>query len=378
MRAFNGLMAGTAQGSSVRGIAASVAGHRQVETATWRISRQLEVIPPRPFIPNLDPLYLFCCAVTWHKEAEPSSGWELVQGLRSWDGEARAVSASLLAKTKDARLRARDLQRFRARFQRFQQGEYIEVRGYDSEEVQKVRTPTTPYGMEIVENCLGCKLRKDKWFCGLSGDALKNFSGATHPTVYPGAALLFVEGQSPRGAFVVCSGKVKLSTTSRDGKVLILKVAGPGEVLGLSAVLTGECYEITAETIGPCQVNFVDRDTLIRLMERHGELAARSALALSREFQSVYRDIHELVLARSSAGKLARLILSWSSAKERQTDGEHRIRSSMTHEEMAQMIGASRETVTRLLTVLKRKEFIRLEGSTLVIRNRTALEAMAA
>jgi CRP/FNR family cyclic AMP-dependent transcriptional regulator len=93
----------------------------------------------------------------------------------------------------------------------------------------------------------------------------------------------------------------------------------------------------------------------------------------------VYRDIHELVLARSSAGKLARLLLSWTTARERETGvSEVRVRAGMTHEEMAQMIGASRETVTRLLSDLKKKEFIRLEGSTLVIRNRTALEALAA
>jgi CRP/FNR family transcriptional regulator, cyclic AMP receptor protein len=89
----------------------------------------------------------------------------------------------------------------------------------------------------------------------------------------------------------------------------------------------------------------------------------------------MYRDFHEMVLTRSSAGKLARLILSWSLGRE---NGAERIRASMTHEEMAQMIGASRETVTRLLSELKKKELIRLEGSTLVIRNRTALEALAA
>jgi CRP/FNR family transcriptional regulator len=155
-------------------------------------------------------------------------------------------------------------------------------------------------------------------------------------------------------------------------------MAQPGEVLGLSAVITGESYEFSAETSGPCQVNFVERQALLRLMERHGELGLNSAQTLSREFQSVFRDIHELVLARSSAGKLARLILSWTPIKECLNAAEPKIRSCMTHEEMAQMIGASRETVTRLLNELKKKELIRLEGSTLVIRNRTALEAMAA
>lgn len=237
----------------------------------------------------------------------------------------------------------------------------------------------TPYGLEIIESCLTCKLRKTKWFCSLSPEVLKSFSGASHLSTYPGGAVLFVEGQMPRGALVLCSGKVKLSTTSREGKVLILKMAEPGEVLGLSAVISGTCYEVTAETAGPCQVNFIDREALMKLAEKHGELGLHSAQALSKEFQSAYRDIHDLVLARSSAGKLARLLLSWTTGREKENGAsEIRIRSSLTHEEMAQMIGSSRETVTRLLSDLKKKEFIRLEGSTLVIRNRMALEALAA
>jgi len=178
---------------------------------------------------------------------------------------------------------------------------------------------------------------------------------------------------------VLCSGKAKLFTTSREGKVLILKIAEAGEVLGLSAVISGEPFELTAETAGPCQVNFVERDALLRLIEVNGEMGLHATRVLSKEFQSAYRDIHDLVLARSSAGKLAKLLLSWLPRREKAEDeAEVRIRSSLTHEEMAQMIGSSRETVTRLLSDLKKKELIRLEGSTLVISNRTALEALAA
>ena len=74
---------------------------------------------------------------------------------------------------------------------------------------------------------------------------------------------------------------------------------------------------------------------------------------------------------------MARLLLSWTGGRET-GNSEIRIRASLTHEEMAQMIGASRETVTRVLSDLKKKEWIRLDGSTLVIRNRTALETLAA
>jgi CRP/FNR family transcriptional regulator len=101
-----------------------------------------------------------------------------------------------------------------------------------------------------------------------------------------------------------------------------------------------------------------------------------AALWLSHEFQSAYRDIHDLVLARSSSGKLARLLLSCAPVAVKHADELH-LRAAMTHEEMAQRIGSSRETVTRLLSELKKKRLIRLEGATLVIRDRGGLEALA-
>jgi CRP/FNR family transcriptional regulator len=192
----------------------------------------------------------------------------------------------------------------------------------------------------------------------------------------PGGVVLFVEGQTPRGIFIVCSGSVKLTTTSKDGKVLILKQAEAGEVLGLSAVISGTNYEMTVETAMPCQLNFIGRQDFMTLMQRESEVGMHAALWLSREFQGAYRDIHDLVLARSSSGKLARLLLSRAPVAVQHT-GELHLRSGMTHEEMAQRIGSSRETVTRLLSELKKKRLIRLEGATLVIRDRTGLEALA-
>jgi CRP/FNR family transcriptional regulator len=141
-------------------------------------------------------------------------------------------------------------------------------------------------------------------------------------------------------------------------------------------MICGDAYQVTAETVGPCLVNFVEREGLLQLMERSGELGLRSALAVSRDFQAACRDIHDLILARSSSGKLARLLLSWVNRDTASTQ-DLRIHAPVTHEEMAQRIGASRETVTRLLSDLRKKDLIKLEGTTLIIKNRTALEAMA-
>jgi len=242
-----------------------------------------------------------------------------------------------------------------------------------------------PYGLEIIEDCSECSQTSSPGFCcGLTPSSLGALNEISHKSILPAGAILFVEGQSPRGMFILCSGKVNLSTTSREGKILILKTADSGEALGLSASISGAGYESTAETATPCLLNFVDRKEYLELMQTHSEIGMHTAQSLSRDYQSAYRDIHDLVLTRSSAGKLARLLLSNSltnSSSSHSPDGmettESRIHSVMTHEEMAQRIGASRETVTRLLSDLKKKQLIRLDGPTLVIRDRSALQALA-
>jgi CRP/FNR family transcriptional regulator len=231
----------------------------------------------------------------------------------------------------------------------------------------------TPYDLEIIENCTECTNTHAGFFCGFSDRVLRALDQASQKSTLPAGAILFVEGQAPRGVFIICSGKVNLSTSSHEGKTLILKTAMPGEALGLSAAISGMVYETTAETATPCQVNFVDRTQFLELMEAHGETGLHAAQSLSRDYHAAYRDIHDLVLTRSSSGKLARLLLSISD----QDGDEETSFSLMTHEEIGQRIGASRETVTRLLTKLRKKRLIRLDGPNLVIRDRSGLEALA-
>ena len=128
----------------------------------------------------------------------------------------------------------------------------------------------SPYGLQLVENCLICKLRSDNFFCALPSSALEAFEKIKFPTAYPRGAVLFVEGQPPRGIYMLCKGRVKLSVNSAEGKTLILKIAEPGEVLGLHACVSGINYELTAETIQPCQVNFVKREDFLKFLQEHG------------------------------------------------------------------------------------------------------------
>jgi CRP/FNR family transcriptional regulator, cyclic AMP receptor protein len=292
--------------------------------------------------------------------------------MRSQDRCARALAAKLFAKTENGRLLVRDLRRTHSGLR-----DLAPTDGqFRFKNQHRVEAPmNTPYGLQVIEDCNTCNLKRKPWYCALSEDVARILSDCSHRTTYPGGAILFVEGQTARGALILCAGKVKLITTFKEGKVLIFKVVEPGEVIGLSSMISGDVYQMTVETVGPCLVNFVEREALMRLMERNGELGLRSALAVSLDFQAVCRDVHDLILARSSSEKLARLLLSWTS-QDVPASQAVRIHAPATHEEMAQRIGASRETVTRLLSSLKKRDLIKLEGSTLVIKNRAALEAM--
>jgi len=230
-----------------------------------------------------------------------------------------------------------------------------------------------PYGLTILDNCVTCPIREEHLFCNLSLPAVQKLNEIKSTAVYPKSAMLFIEGQQPRGVFVLCTGKAKLSTSSREGKTIIIKISEPGDVLGLNATISNHPYEVTAEMIEPGQANFITRDALLHFLREHGEVALRVAEQLSQNYYTAYEEIRTLGLATSPAEKFAKLLLSWDSG---QTNGSKQIKLTLTHEEIAEMIGTTRETVSRLFSDFKKKQLLQLKGSNLVIRNKPALEKL--
>lgn len=231
----------------------------------------------------------------------------------------------------------------------------------------------TPYGLEIIENCLSCPHREERLFCNLPDPAIKALAAITASAAYPKGATLFVEGQPSRGVFILCSGRVKLSTSSADGKTLILRISEPGEVLGLPATVTGTCYELTADVIEPAQANFIPRNEFLGFLKDHGEAALRVAQQLGETYHAAISEMRTIGLSHSAGEKLARFLLEWS-AHYPEEKGQVRIKLTLTHEEIAQMIGSSRETVTRLLADFRKRQLLQVMGSTLIIKNKSALE----
>ena len=215
----------------------------------------------------------------------------------------------------------------------------------------------------------------DKAFCDLPPVVAAALEQDSLTTSYPTGAVLFAEGQAPRGIFIVRRGRVKLSVCGSDGRTLILRIVEPGCPLGVAAVVSGRQYEATAETQEPSEISFMRQTDLLRQMRQHGELALWVTQHISADYAMTCREIRDLILSDSASEKLARLLMAWLDQNTK-AKNPSQMKLALTHEEIGQMIGSSRETVSRLFAGFKKQRIIQQTGSTLVIPNRVALESL--
>src|SRR5215472_11401518 len=229
------------------------------------------------------------------------------------------------------------------------------------------------YDFHIVENCLTCPFREERLFCNLSSDAMKALQDIKATAVYPKGALLCLEGQPPRGVFVLCTGRAKVSTTSSEGKTIILRIAEPGEVLGLTSVMEGTPYEATIETLEPTQANFISQSDFGRFISQHAEVGMKVAHQLTHNCKCAYDEIRALGLSNSVPQKIAKLLLKWAEhplPSPSRKPHEIAIRVTLTQEEIAQFAGTSRETISRVLADFRKKGWLRIRGATWFISNK--------
>lgn len=233
-----------------------------------------------------------------------------------------------------------------------------------------------PIGLEMVESCMSCKLRQDRFFCNLERKALEQLDHLKLTATFPPGTTIFAQGQAPRGVNIVCQGKVKLSMASPDGRMLTVKEASDGEVLGLSATITGREHELTAETITHCQLNFIRRDDFLRFLQANQEACFHAAQELSQLHNDTCSGLRLFGLTPNIGARLATLLLKLDAENPAKRRGH--VTWPYTHEEIAQQLGASRETVTRLLIDLRKRKILDLRGTIAVILDRDTLERLAA
>jgi CRP/FNR family transcriptional regulator len=212
---------------------------------------------------------------------------------------------------------------------------------------------------------------------GISPSTSEALRKASQPFNYPAGDILFAEGEAAKGLWIVRQGKVKLVASSSDGKALILRIASAGAVLGLSSVVLDKPQEITAEVVQTCTVSFIKRQDLLRLMSERGDLALQLAKELSFEYNGLCQELSTIGLQRSASSRLAQLFISWCDGIV-PIDGEIQLECTLTHEVIAQLIGTSRETVTRLLHDFRVRRVATLKNEQLVIHDYRKLKGLSA
>lgn len=220
-----------------------------------------------------------------------------------------------------------------------------------------------------------CNYVPEKFFGMMPEKTQASFKDISVISFFPQGTLLFIEGQDPKGVFVLCSGRAKLSISSGNGKSF-MRVAEAGEILGLGATISGRTYEVSAEMLDGGQVNFIKRENFLDFLRNDVDVSLKMAQHLSQDYFKVHEQVRTLALTDSVSEKLAKLLLDWCIREGRETEHGIQLKVSFTHGEIAQMIGVSRETVTRLLSELKNKQVICLKGSSLIVKDRSALESL--
>ncbi len=225
--------------------------------------------------------------------------------------------------------------------------------------------------------CDACPIRQADSFCNLPAEAREFLEANSISMEYPRGAVMFREGDRCNAIFLLCSGRVKVSATSSEGRTMILRLAGSGSVLGMSAALSEEPYETTIETLEPCHVRVLRTSALRTMMRDFPQVAVAMARSLAKEYKAAFEEARRIALPASPAGRLACLFLDWLASEKGARKGET-ITMNLTHDELASMTATTRETVTRTLSKFKKDGLIKTHGVALTVLQPGVLQQLSA
>jgi len=234
-----------------------------------------------------------------------------------------------------------------------------------------------PNGLVAIQSCLTCPMREEGLFCKLSPESLRDLNSIRHNGFYPRGARLFAQGQSAGGVFILCSGQAKLAAGSQDGKTITLRQVEAGEVLGLSSVIANRPYPATAETLAHSQASFIPRGDFLNFLRGHADVSLRVAEHLSAELHKAWEQTRMVALAPGARTKLSKFFLDQGARHGRMAAEGLRVHLNMTHEEIAESIGVTRETVSRLIADFKRQGIIRVKGGVIEVLQLDVLQALS-
>jgi CRP/FNR family cyclic AMP-dependent transcriptional regulator len=219
-------------------------------------------------------------------------------------------------------------------------------------------------------------LKKVPLLAELTADTMANLAETVEMKEIRRRQVIYLPGDPGSAVYLVNGGRVKVSKVTRDGKELTLAYRGPGEIFGETCLIDGGPREEMAEAMENALVTEIQRPEFERLLQTQAMLGYRMTKTLAQRRREVEAKIENLVF-KDVNSKLAELLLRLATEYGVDDARGTLVALKITHQEMANLIGSTRETVSLTLAQFKRKGLIQTEGRKVIIADREGLRALA-
>ena len=209
-------------------------------------------------------------------------------------------------------------------------------------------------------------LRQAALFAALDDDSASALADSMSEAKIRRGDVLFHEGDSGDELFIVLDGKVKLGRTSVDGRENLLAILGPGQMFGELSLFDPGPRSATVTAITDCTFASLSHDELLKWLEARPVVASGLLAQLAGRLRKANDVVSDLVFA-DVPGRVAKALLDLADRFGRTADDGVHVHHDLTQEELAQLVGASRETVNKALADFASRGWVRLEPRSVVI-----------
>jgi CRP/FNR family cyclic AMP-dependent transcriptional regulator len=211
-------------------------------------------------------------------------------------------------------------------------------------------------------------------FCSLSEEQLKEVDHLIVERIYKKGRIIFIEGEEGKAVYLLRSGRVKISTQADDGREQILHFIYPGEVFGEVVIYDGGPYPATAEVVEDSKIGMIRNSDMDRLTLSNPEIALAMLRIMSKRLRNAQRQINELALY-DTFRRMVSMLMFLAAEQGVHCDRGTIIDMSLTNQDLANMIGTSRETANRILSELRKQKAIILEKKQIIIADMGRLKS---
>jgi len=203
-------------------------------------------------------------------------------------------------------------------------------------------------------------------FQGVERSAVSALTAELHPVDFRSGHTVFAEGEPGDRLFVVISGKVKIGRRSPDGRENLLNIIGPSDMFGELSIFDPGVRTSSATTITEVRAVSMDRETVRAWIADRPEIAEKMLRVLARRLRRTNHKLADLFFT-DVPGRVAKQLLQLAQRFGRQEGDALRVSHDLTQEEIAQLVGASRETVNKALADFAHRGWICLDGKSVLI-----------